>query len=546
MGFLFLLVAMTGMSAVMLGNDSSSQNGETAEADDPVAPVDPVEPTDPVVPIDDVPVAPLTLVGTDVADTLEGDAGDDTINGGDGADRLNGRDGDDQLYGEDGSDLVFGDAGDDTLSGGDGNDLLSGGQGDDLALGDAGNDRVVGGAGADTLSGGDGNDQVFGDASQIGTSSDTDGADSLDGGAGDDSIYGGGGVDTLIGGDGNDLIRDFDLSRNEGVDNGSFVDGGAGDDDIQVDGGSTITGGSGSDSIYVHADIGVEGVTEITDFVQGEDVLAFDIVMNESDMGPLSIQDTADGTGAEVRMGDVLVARITGGQGLALDDLDVNFIIEQNAGSVDYTGTDAGEVIVGNHFDNVIDGGDGNDSIFAGTGNGYLSNFDNYHGGSDVLNGGAGDDYLVAEGGEFFAFNDGGSTIDVDRDQHTDTLNGGEGNDTLIATNGGVLTGGEGEDLFVINQNMRYADNDIYSGDNLTPEPIVITDYDPDEDVIVVGYLGDFAGFSGPPSDQVTVEARADGQGSDILISGTVIATVIGADALSYDDLSFDLSAARP
>ena len=534
MGLFLLLAAMTGISAIILSDDTSPENENGSETDDPVEP------------IDDVTITPLTLIGTHDADSLAGGDGDDTINGAGGSDWLRGLAGNDQVDGDDGSDRVFGGAGDDTLSGGDDSDTVGGGEGDDLAFGDAGGDLVYGWSGADTLYGGDGNDQVFGDAQQIGTSSETDGDDFVDGGAGTDSLYGGGGIDTLIGGDGNDLIRDFDLSRNEGVDNGSFVDGGAGDDDIRVDGGSTITGGSGSDSFYMHADIGLEGVTEITDFVRGEDSLAFDIVLRESDVGALSIQDTADGTGAEVRMGDVLVAQIAGGQGLTLDDLDVNFVIEQNAGPVDYTGSDADDLIVGNSSDNVINGGDGNDSIFAGSGNGYLNNFDNSHSGSDDLNGGAGDDYIVAEGGGYDTFNDGSFPVEVKRVLHVDRLDGGEGNDTLIATNGGILTGGEGEDVFAINQNMRYVDNASYFGDDLTPEPIVITDFNPDEDVIVVGYLGDFSGFSGPSSDQVTVEARADGQGSDILISGTVIATVIGANELSFADLSFDLDVARP
>ncbi|GAA6163372.1 hypothetical protein NBRC116590_10760 [Pelagimonas sp. KU-00592-HH] len=532
MEVLLLLAAITGLSVIVPNDDASSNSEDDPETDDPIEP------------IEDVTVAPLTLLGTEGADTLVGDEGDDIISGDDGSDQLRGRDGDDQVNGDNGSDLILGDAGDDTLSGGAGKDTLGGGEGDDLARGGLGNDVASGGNGADSLYGGVGNDQLFGDARQVGTSSDTDGDDFLDGGAGNDSIYGNGGIDTLIGGDGNDLIRDYDLSRNEGVDNGSFVDGGAGDDDIRVDGGSTITGGSGNDSFYVHADIGIEGVTEITDFVQGEDRLAFDIVLSESDTGSLSIQDMADGTGAEVRMGDMLIAQIAGGQGLTLDDLDVNFIIEQNAGHVSYTGSDADELIVGNHFDNVINGEGGNDSIYAGTGNGYQSNWNNYHGGSDVLNGGAGDDYIVAEGGDYFAYNDGSYPIDVERDLHVDTLNGGEGNDTLIATNGGILTGGADEDVFVVNQNMRYIDNDTYTGENLTPEPIVITDFDPKEDVIVIGNLGDFSGFSGPGSDQVTVAARADGQGSDIMVSGTVIATVIGANDLTFADLSFDRATA--
>lgn len=450
------------------------------------------------------------------------------------------------LTGTDTSDILRGDEGDDTLRGGGGPDALYSAAGDDLVHGDAGNDLAHGGSGADTLFGGDGNDRFFGDSGRIGTSSDADGDDVIDGGAGNDSLYGGGGIDTLSGGDGDDRIWDYDLSSNEGRDNGSVVDGGAGDDDIRVDAGSKITGGAGNDSLYVHADIGDEGVTDITDFTRGEDRLAFDIVIDASDAGQPSVRDMADGTGAEVYMGDVLVARITGGQGLTLDDLDINIVVEQNAGPLDYAGSDAADVIVGNHFDNVMDGEGGNDSLFAGTGNGYLNNFINYHGGSDVLNGGAGDDYLVAEGGTYTAYNTGSSPITVLRDLHVDTLNGGAGDDTLIATNGGNLTGGAGADVFVVNQNMRYIDTGDYAGDALIPEPILITDFNPDEDVIVIDRLGDFAGFSGPDSSQVTVAARADGQGSDILIEGQVIATVVGSNTLSYADLSFDGDLARP
>ena len=537
MSVFLLLAAMTGVFVTLLDDGSSPNNEDVPENDDA---------EDSIGQNDENRITPLDLLGTDDADSLTGGDGDDTIDGRFGSDRLYGGSGNDQIDGNYGADFVFGETGADTLSGGGGHDTVSGGEGDDLALGGEGNDQVLGWTGADTISGGDGNDRLFGDAGQISAASDEDGADLINGDAGNDSIYGGGGLDTLIGGDGDDLIADYDLSQEQGVDNGSFVDGGPGNDDIYVDGGSTVTGGTGNDLFHVHTDIGMEGVTEITDFVQGEDRLSFDIVLHESDAGPLSIQDMADGTGAEVRMGDMLVARIVGGHGLTLDDLEANFVIEQNAGPVGHTGTDNDEVIVGNHSDNVIHGGEGNDSIFAGTGNGYLNNWKNYHGGSDVLNGGAGDDYIVAEGGEFNDYNDGSSPIEVRRTLHVDTLDGGEGNDTLIAMNGGTLTGGEGADVFVINQNMRYVDDDAYFGDNLDPDPIIITDYNPNEDVIVVGYLGDHAGFGGPENAQVTVEAREDGQGSDILISGTVVATVIGSETLTFADLSFDRSLARP
>ncbi len=165
------------------------------------------------------------------------------------------------------------------------------------------------------------------------------------------------------------------------------------------------------------------------------------------------------------------------------------------------------------------------------------------------MNGGLGDDYIIAQGGDYATFADGIFPIVVCNDQHVDTLNGGDANDTLIATNGGVLTGGADEDVFAINQNTRYIGDETYAGsdrNDLIPDPIIITDYDPDEEVIVIALLGDFAGFSGPPSDQVTVQVREDGQGSDILISGWVIATVIGNDTLTYEELRFDRELTRP
>lgn len=143
----------------------------------------------------------------------------------------------------------------------------------------------------------------------------------------------------------------------------------------------------------------------------------------------------------------------------------------------------------GNHSENVINGEGGNDTIVAGSNNGKGVNFAsrNHQGGNDVLNGGAGDGYIIADGGTYAAYNDGSSPIEVVRDLHIDTLNGGAGNDTLNVTNGGILTGGEGADLFVVNQNMYYVDNDAYTGEDLIPEPIQITDFAPCEDVINIG-----------------------------------------------------------
>ncbi|MGH7895862.1 MAG: VCBS domain-containing protein, partial [Candidatus Binatia bacterium] len=74
-----------------------------------------------------------------------------------------------------------------------------------------------------------------------------------------------------------------------------------------------------------------------------------------------------------------------------------------------------------------MDGGDGNDSLFA-------------HGGGDFVYGGAGDDSLDADGGDDFLYGGDGSDFLDAADGHN-LLDGGSGDDTLIA--------GDGNDTYV-------------------------------------------------------------------------------------------------
>jgi serralysin len=155
-----------------------------------------------------------TLLGNELANTLDGGAGADTLRGNGGNDTLLGR------------------AGSDLLDGGAGNDTLSGGESDDVLIGGAGNDTLDGGAGNDTASyasgsaavrvslaisgaqttGGGGNDTLIGIENFIGgTGADIligDGAANvLNGGNGADQLLGGGGSDILIGGGGRDMLE---------------------------------------------------------------------------------------------------------------------------------------------------------------------------------------------------------------------------------------------------------------------------------------------------------------------------------------------------
>jgi hypothetical protein len=86
-------------------------------------------------------------------------AGADYLDGYDDiANRIDGLAGNDTLYGAGLDDRLLGGAGNDVLAGYGGNDDLQGGSGDDWLGGDLGNDTLIAGGGHDTLMGGGGND----------------------------------------------------------------------------------------------------------------------------------------------------------------------------------------------------------------------------------------------------------------------------------------------------------------------------------------------------------------------------------------------------
>ena len=165
-----------------------------------------------------------TESGTDVADTLNGGAGNDNVYGEAGNDALLGGAGDDYVSGGDGDDQLWGEAG---------NDGLDGGAGSDLVYGEGGNDTIAGGAGSDIVLGGEGHDQIRGDA----------GDDRIWGEGGNDTVDGGEGADFLSGGPGNDL-----LAGGAGKD---YLDGGAGNDTLNGGAGiDVLAGGAGDDTLY--------------------------------------------------------------------------------------------------------------------------------------------------------------------------------------------------------------------------------------------------------------------------------------------------------
>jgi len=234
-----------------------------------------------------------------------------------------GTSGDDDLSGDGTDNTLHGQGGNDIISGFGGADLLDGGTGADHVIGGAGNDILFGRQGADTLDGGFGDDKVFGGW----------GYDQMAGGAGDDVLVGGAGVDMLTGGDGGDLL----IGGGTQAATSFFADGtgayeftdlvdhqadtltaGAGIDALILDRSDTGTGGADGDLFFVLDSADQTGAAAITDFNQAEDALVIDYKTADFAVPPtVTVVDFTDGTGADVLVNGIVVAKVTGAQGMS-------------------------------------------------------------------------------------------------------------------------------------------------------------------------------------------------------------------------------------
>ncbi|WP_432470961.1 DUF4347 domain-containing protein [Amphritea sp. HPY] len=151
---------------------------------------------------------------------------------------------------------IYGDGGDDTLIGTDMAEYMEGGSGNDNIRSKKGVDEIYGGAGDDFIwaegdaAGTSGNTNGFANYIDAGDGSDRvltgDGADKIITGAGDDTVDSGAGADDINTGSGNDYI-----DAGTGVDS---IVAGSGDDGLNWevgDGGDSFAGGSGTDEIFM-------------------------------------------------------------------------------------------------------------------------------------------------------------------------------------------------------------------------------------------------------------------------------------------------------
>jgi|GEM_PF-606993 len=453
------------------------------------------------------------LFGSNLNDTLRGDAGTNTIWGANGNDTIFGRDGDDTLHGGAGNDVLIGGNGNDVLSGGAGADALDGGAGTDLAqysdatsglladlqfaasntgiaagdsyvsiedlFGSNLNDDLRGNAGANTIWGAGGNDVIFG----------RDGNDTLIGNAGNDVLIGGNGADRLDGGVGTDRAQYSDATSGLLVDlqfAASNTGIAAGDTYVSIEdlfgsnlnddlrgnaGANTIFGAGGDDVIY-----GRDGNDRLNGNT-GNDVLlggnGADVLDGGAGIDRVQYSDATSGLLVDLQFAVNNTGIAAGDTFVSIEDIygsNLNDDLRGNAGANTIFGAGGNDVIFGRDGNDTLNGNTGNDVLIGGNG-------------ADRLDGGAGTDraqYSDSTAGlradlQFAASNTGiaagdtyvsiediyGSNLNDDLRGNAgantiwgaggnDTIYGRDGNDTLNGNAGDdTLIGGDGNDVLV-------------------------------------------------------------------------------------------------
>ncbi len=307
------------------------------------------------------------------------------------------------------------------------------------------------GAAADELRRGTGGDILFGDAAAFAGLGVEGGDDTLSGRDGDDTLFGDaefahdfsegwffGGDDVLYGGRGNDhIFGDFRAETNDEIDAASG-------EEVRIEGGDDVFhGGEGRDFLYgdMFEFHGQGGTSDNPLFIGGADALNGGRGVDElfGDAYSLSVLEPG-GTGTAIIAGD---DNLRGGTG------DDELFGDAWIGTVEENTEPGIHLSFG---DDMVMGGGGADELYGDSrliaangiaGAGVISF------GDDRLFGGIGDDVLY---GDFrLDASDDFNALSTFVHGGGDFLDGGDGDDELhggIGTN--VLTGGEGDDLFVM------------------------------------------------------------------------------------------------
>jgi Ca2+-binding RTX toxin-like protein len=395
-----------------------------------------------------------TMLGSAIAQELNGGDGNDIITGGDVTsqvkDFLYGGAGNDVITADDGNDWLYGDEGDDQLIGGSGNNVLQGGAGKDTISGGAGDDGILGGAGADVLDGGIGFDRVNYYESALGVSVNLQTQKASGGDAEGDIITNfeavsgsNTGNDTLIASD----LLSGDLFGNGGDDlltGGVQIDvlsGGEGSDSLRGNAGNdTIQGGAGIDHAYF---TGSRSDYTITfDSVNSLYLVTDNRANGAANQGTDSVKDIEkfhfDNGNQVIDVANILAIPTTAAFNWTAGN-DSNGAVVLGVLENALAGNDT---MLGSAIAQELNGGDGNDKIYGEAGNDTLSGGE----GTDTVYGGAGNDVITADNGNDWLYGDDGN------DQliggiGSNLMDGGVGNDTITGGAGyDIITGGAGAD----------------------------------------------------------------------------------------------------
>ncbi|MEH2369984.1 beta strand repeat-containing protein [Nostoc sp.] len=437
---------------------------------------------------------------------INGTNGNDTLYGTTSDDLINGLAGDDKLYGNRSYDILNGDAGDDylnvdyssgntTLSGGTGDDTLNAedSSGNNLLFGGDGNDTFLtsslNNTGGNTLNGGNGNDTFY-SYSEVRNYIDNL---TTGGGGKDKFVYAIGSKDTY----GIITITDFG-----GIGKGSNPSVAliAEVDTLQFTGSEQFTARNlqltqnGNNLEIAFEEVPYSKVVLQNFALENLDNLAQ--VGNILFDGQTITTDSFDVFDANSTQSTIFKKNTV----TFLNDLSNNVNGFDNSDDV-INGQGGDDIIDGLSDNDVLRGGAGNDTLIGGTGNDTLDS----GAGNNTLNGGAGDDFLNVNDSVNYNYNptdpkadnllfggDGNDTLFAYDTFGNHTLNGGNGNDTFYSStyditygssSNKILTGGSGKDKFVFERDyfdsgtITIADFDgIGKGSN--PSAAVIAEVD--------------------------------------------------------------------
>jgi Ca2+-binding RTX toxin-like protein len=323
-----------------------------------------------------------SILGSSIANYLDGGLGNDTLNGADGNDTLIAGSGSDSLVGGNGTDWasfanasagVSVDLGTGRSSGAGGNDSLTG------------IERVLGGNFADTLiTGNIGSEFVYGHGGDDSLVGGTGSLQRLRGDSGNDTLIGGNGVQTyLYGGDGDDSIDGGDGTLR-------FMYGEAGNDTLVAQQAPTTTGfsgGDGNDSLLGSADVdnlqgdagddtlnGGGGGDQLSGGNDNDSLLGF--AGNDVLMGGAGHDTLNGGAGNNELYGDsgndfASYADAAGPVEVALssDGIDPGVANRADGGTDNLYGL---EGLIGSNFDDTLAGNDGDNTLYGGDGSDSL------------------------------------------------------------------------------------------------------------------------------------------------------------------------------